>query len=1631
MRIGEASTPGPVDQWGLGVVNVNGIQGKAAQFSDLPAGIFAVSESHLTTPGQFKFQEEIRHIRLPMKWTGGAPAPFKGKSLSAIGGKHTGVGFMTSFPFRAVSRGWLPELHSTGRIHAASFYVGSTWITGGVCYGYAAQSESQQVKDNTQALLSHLADVVMQSVPGPKFLAGDFNQLEGQLPITQQLEMLGWQEIQNFAYRHWQILPGPTCQHKTRKDFLYLSPDLQQQILQVSNQFDRFPDHSTLMAMMSFPRPLSREPRWHMVTPIDYQSLPFDPRDLQQVPVQGNLRDPSRRLSSIFQTFEDQIHHKCVSIGHSGLSSQQFGRAASRHRKFVCPSFSPLKESRPGEPVPGLAGASLKHKRWFTQLRRLIAYRNLVKVGRTSPNALEHKVSLWHSIVFAPGFAPSFVQWWNFQGYLPLPTGGPCVPPCDLQMAEYLVARMEIEVRTLETVLQQARKQKSQTAHQQDVNRIFRDVRKPGPVPVQALVAKQQCVVLEAPDAGTVVVSECSFNLSLPIHSSNGVHHAHMIEEGQIWFDVEHSLTPGDTLIQTEPIGSIQALHDAFAQEWKSRWDRHESVPFCTWDPINSIASDLLPSQPMQCDDITVEQWKHVVRKKKVRSAIGMDSISRADLLAFPDWLHQHVVDLVNHAENTGMWPRQMLQGSVHALEKCAHADQVGQFRPITVMPLLFRCWGSLRSKQVLSHVTQIAPPELLGNIPGRTAMSLWWKLQAQIEHSLYADVPCVGYVADLVKAFNLLPRDPVFNIAIQIGVAPRIVRAWAAAVVINHRHFFIRGSPGPGLTSSTGFPEGCAMSVTAMCLLNLLIHRIVAVRHQDSTLCSYVDNLEIIAKQTTEAAACLRTLQQVCRSLDLQIDDKKTYAWATHPSDRAQFRSSQIPYHRSCRDLGGHMQYGAQRTNSTVVAKCKELTPLWARLARSQAPLRLKRKILRTVAWPGALHSASIVHLNANTFDMLRSGAMQAFRLDKAGANPQLQIALVDGPNFDPEFWVLLDSILQVRRHGTPELCDAIMPEVLSAHSRRRKPGPFGVLANRLQALGFQALGASQWKDFDHRPLDLFHSPIQEVRLRLSQAWARHVGRLWQHRSGFQGLERVDPAISKIDSGSFTEDQVGFLRVLQNGTVFTNDVLFRHGVVDSVQCRFCNQPDSIQHRHWHCSATEHLRSQLPPDVIQELSTLPLCAQSQGWFPEPSAVDHFRSQVLLISDATGYHEPLPSIHSTSPILDFFTDGAAIDSKLPAARLVSWGVVVAHPLPGNAAFPIALGGVPGLLQTVGRAELCGIIAALKFGRNYDRAMRIWCDNQYVIHNARRIVRKLLTPHALMPDHDLWSVVAQLLEDSPEVQFVHVGSHQSRTCADEFQQWAFDNNDAADALAGRFSEWSPPALLKAQCEAARSIRRMQFLKQNAHRHFVKVAEFSVTHKATKEPRIQVVSEADPQLVAFHVSQVCRTVPHNAPSRLRFDGWIRIVSWLEALEQRTAETQWVALAELLWSFQLYSGCRGVLSTGNHCTWKLDDLRHEYDCQQAIRSFGKYVVHLIQTKFPEVKTLSRRPRNFRFQMWTMCLPLRFAPDLKSKLHDWLGAQLGNRMLYTVGKDIAQLPPAILFEPSVVLPSVGLHRYG
>ena len=193
-----------------------------------------------------------------------------------------------------------------------------------------------------------------------------------------------------------------------------MSPALQKLVTSVSNEFDRFPDHSTLMAMMTMPSHDPTQFVWPKPKVIDF-GTPDDMNLIRSTEVRSAgeySEDPSQQYLQICQRFEDHVHHVKIQANKPGLSKQQRGRARTMDRSILPFKSSPLKPSRPGEAIPLFQSNNLQHKRWFVQLRRLTSFVNHRKLGRVDIKAQQHALSLWHSILHAPGFPKGFASWW-------------------------------------------------------------------------------------------------------------------------------------------------------------------------------------------------------------------------------------------------------------------------------------------------------------------------------------------------------------------------------------------------------------------------------------------------------------------------------------------------------------------------------------------------------------------------------------------------------------------------------------------------------------------------------------------------------------------------------------------------------------------------------------------------------------------------------------------------------------------------------------------------------------------------------------------------------------------------------------------------------------------------------------------------------------------------------------------------------------------------------------------------------------------------------------------------------------------------------------------------------------------
>ena len=509
-------------------------------------------------------------------------------------------------------------------------------------------------------------------------------------------------------------------------------------------------------------------------------------------------------------------------------------------------------------------------------------------------------------------------------------------------------------------------------------------------------------------------------------------------------------------------------------------------MPVDHWDALLSFVRQAIPAQPtFELPDITYDMWIHAVRHKKPRAATGPDGLSRKDLLEMPRDLTQHMLELFRQVEHgQTIWPSQWTKGFVHLLEKVPDASRSSQYRPITLFALPYRIWASIRTRQILESILEFVPPQCFGSVPGKAASHLWLQMQHLIEEAYDTGSQLSGGVADIQKCFNHLPRIPVLGILVHLGVPDGVIRAWGQGLTQMTRHFSIRQSKGPGILSTTGFAEGCPLSIIAMLGVNVLVDLWVRLKEPTCQFWSYIDNHEIIAPTPEATARGFAALETILEVLDLPVDPAKSYVWSTTTSGRKSLQACNIPIVKSCRDLGGQMQYTRQSTNFVITQRIESFKTRWKDLTLSPAPYQQKLLAIRSVAWANVLHGVASAHLGPKHFEGLRTQALRALQEHGPGASPMIHLSLIEHPSFDPEYAAIATTVSQCRQCLTQDQLEPVLTQLsLDPPRKRPKPGPSSVLLERLRTLDWSWDHSGQFLDHTGFPINLWESPIQLLR--------------------------------------------------------------------------------------------------------------------------------------------------------------------------------------------------------------------------------------------------------------------------------------------------------------------------------------------------------------------------------------------------------------------------------------------------------------------------------------------------------------------------------------------------------------------
>eukprot|EP00435_Cladocopium_sp_Y103_P047482 s1110_g14.t1 len=424
-----------------------------------------------------------------------------------------------------------------------------------------------------------------------------------------------------------------------------------------------------------------------------------------------------------------------------------------------------------------------------------------------------------------------------------------------------------------------------------------------------------------------------------------------------------------------------------------------------------------------------------------------------------------------------------------------------------------------------------------------------------------------------------------------------------------------------------------------------------------------------------------------------------------------------------------------------------------------------------------------------------MRSQAIKHLGVQLAGSNPLLRLAFVDPPTADPGFFQIKTALQDFRR-----LCSksSDLRQLWSIYMQRYdghlRDGPFAKILTLLHSIGWSVQNPPILQDHDGFEFDLFQIAPGALTLLLRDAWLQHVATRINHQT-MQDLRGLDGSLATLDHASLEAIDLARVRALQSGAFVSSWQHAKYDLTKQPICQCCFQPDT--QTHW-------LRC--PRFAAQRAD----CADFLTWIDDmpPSASLH------LLASRSPFAVPLKQYFWTIPnesctfystprqgeINQVFTDGSHFQGVVKELNRSAWAVV--NSTTGKT---ISFGHVPGLLQTISRAELWAVISAIEWALQYDTTVLIWTDSASTCSRTK----SLLAGEPLMDageNSDLWHKLATLLArtNNEQIDIRWIPSHiDDSLCDDSHEEFLVAWNDVVDAqavAANRHRGWEFEALLR---------------------------------------------------------------------------------------------------------------------------------------------------------------------------------------------------------------------------------------
>ena len=1156
-RVGEATNPGPNDficsenfhdEIKIVVINPTAVHEKHQEIFDIDAHCYCLAETSATSTIQKEMTFEASKNGYTCFWS----APVQSRQIfdyerASLRGESLGTCCITNLPCRMCPVDFSEDIVKSARLSHNIIRIGSLDVLVIVFYGTTGYTpESRRANDYLLASAFQL----MCETRLPTIVAGDFNIRPEALPSWNLFRDLGFVDAFQYFEQRWGYQLPPTCNQKTRHDTILIPKILQPFVkdIQVLEDFS-FDKHSPLRLIFDVPFERPFLERW---------SMPKSWRDLNVMPglVQSNysqhvlkhqfedmLQQDQMDFESLLQKWSNMCeivvdkaifeHHSIdpVSQPLKGLPRKYKGRCIER--KIIKKQIQNPVTFSTDSYNPNCIAFNTKSKQKVKQVRRMQSLQrsmqNFFRISNIPPDYdrfLQWK-SEWDSILTAHGYGKSWSHWLlSFEPIEYVPT---TVPTCDWLHVALQLTRHDAELTCQqESILRkEAFRLKLQFDRQdnymKNTYRLLREKPFPPITSVEQEITAEGTLCRSKKGKIFVEIDNPLTQFSKDREIFFGPACFELASQNDSRLCLVHTSGKVPTkakVVQKKYAMNTHEVSDAFREFWSPFWNRdhHDDlVSDHSWESIIQIIDNIpsLPEMEIQLDN--PEIWIRTIKKFKKGKAAGYDGWFADDLKLLPPEAISHLCRIASKVWDTGFNAEHM-QARTILLAKVEKVKTMSHCRPITILGQIYRLMTKIVADQILETWSRCLPMTISGGIPGRGSRLLMLAHQNRLEDTILNGKQLGGFVLDLIKAFNCIPRRPLTHMMLNAGVPIKVLKFWMSSLSNLSRLPQLGQSLGKHVFSTTGIPEGDSMSVCGMIALAYHYHQHLSLQFDRTFVSVYADNWSWVSQVIRQNFGALLQTMAFTSAIRMQIDFDKSWAFAIGKDFKKSlldlqgiFPDGQTNVHivDDAKELGVRVKYSKKVRLGPIADKLDDANRKLFKISWMQTDLRSKSLLARAV-WQKVFYGIEGLALGEKHFTQLRRAAANLLIGSHKQASPWISCHYLQKHLIDPQLFVVIEMCCLLRQlvcHDKPSAMKAI--EIASGYDGvppKQSWGPGTTLAVYAKRLGLVIRQNGDLGGPEFTKCNILQDSCKKIKKFLNATWERKVVREIEHRKGNTG---------------------------------------------------------------------------------------------------------------------------------------------------------------------------------------------------------------------------------------------------------------------------------------------------------------------------------------------------------------------------------------------------------------------------------------------------------------------------------------------------------------------------------------------